>query len=336
MIERNICGVSELKEQFYNRLVDLVSLQCVQIDEPLSKHTTFKIGGAADYFVTIEDAATLASVVRLCNEYQIPYYVLGKGSNLLVSDSGYRGVILHLGHGTGIELLSETDEAYQRVATRYVDNMEGKVVYRCQAGVSLIAFALEVSRAGYTGFEYATGIPGSLGGAVTMNAGAYDGDIQRNIVEATVVDREGNIKRYSKEELQLAYRSSIVQHSGDIVTEALFVFERGDEDTILARVKELSSLRMQKQPLEYPSAGSTFKRPVGYFAGKLIMDCGLRGFTVGGAQISEKHCGFVINKGGATANDVINLIHQVQAIVKEQFNVAIETEVKFLGDFSCE
>lgn len=328
-----ICGVLELKEKFYNRLVELVSTECVQIEEALSKHTTFKIGGPADYFVTVEDATTLSKVIRLCKEFEQPYYVLGKGSNLLVSDTGYRGVILHLANGKGIELLDETDEAYQRAMKVYGNELEHMAVYRCQAGVSLIEFSLEVSKAGYTGFEFATGIPGSLGGAVTMNAGAYDGEMQLRIFEATAVDSDGQIKLYSKEELDMKYRSSIIQQNGSVVTEAVFVFEQGDKDTIMARVRELGALRAQKQPLEYPSAGSTFKRPTGYYAGKLIMDSGLRGFQLGGAQISEKHCGFVINKEGATAQDVIDLIHYVQKTIYEKFNVKIETEVKFLGDF---
>ena len=322
-----------MKDQIYNRLVELVSTECVQIDEPLLNHTTFKIGGPADYFVTVDDAVTLSKVIRFCKEVQLPYYVLGKGSNLLVSDAGYRGVIIHLANGKGIELLNEMDEAYQRVANVYGKEIEHMAVYRCQAGVSLIAFSLEVSRAGYTGFEFATGIPGSLGGAVTMNAGAYDGEMKLRIFEATVVDSDGQIKTYSKEDLQMNYRSTVIQKNGSIVTEAVFAFEQGDKETIMARVKELGSLRAQKQPLEYPSAGSTFKRPTGYYAGKLIMDSGLRGFQLGGAQISEKHCGFVINKDSATAKDVTDLIHHVQKIVKENFDVTIETEVKFLGDF---
>ena len=322
-----------MKEKFYNRLVELVSTECVQIDEALSKHTTFKIGGPADYFVTVEDAVTLSKVIRLCKEFEVPYYVLGKGSNLLVSDAGYRGVILNLANGKGIELLDETDEAYQRAMKVYGKDLEHMAVYRCQAGVSLISFSLEVSRAGYTGFEFATGIPGSLGGAVTMNAGAYDGEMKLRIFEATAVDTDGQIKTYSKDELDMKYRSTIIQQNGSIVTDAVFVFEKGDKDAIMARVRELGALRSQKQPLEYPSAGSTFKRPVGYFAGKLIMDSGLRGFQVGGAQISEKHCGFVINKGNATAKDVIDLIHHVQKTIYENYNVKIETEVKFLGEF---
>lgn len=322
-----------MKEKFYNRLVELVSTECVQIDEALSKHTTFKIGGPADYFVTVEDAVTLSKVIRLCKEFEVPYYVLGKGSNLLVSDAGYRGVILNLANGKGIELLDETDEAYQRALKVYGKDLEHMAVYRCQAGVSLISFSLEVSRAGYTGFEFATGIPGSLGGAVTMNAGAYDGEMKLRIFEATAVDTDGQIKTYSKDELDMKYRSTIIQQNGSIVTDAVFVFEKGDKDAIMARVRELGALRSQKQPLEYPSAGSTFKRPVGYFAGKLIMDSGLRGFQVGGAQISEKHCGFVINKGNATAKDVIDLIHHVQKTIYENYNVKIETEVKFLGEF---
>ena len=263
----------------------------------------------------------------------MPYYMIGKGSNLLVSDDGYRGVVIRLSNGRGIELLNESDTAYQRAVELYGATEEDLAVYRCQAGVSLIAFALEVSKAGYTGFEFASGIPGSLGGAVAMNAGAYDGDMNSCIVEATAVDINGNIKVYNKEELCMGYRTCIIQKTGSIVTDAVFVFKKGDQESIMNRVRELGTLRAQKQPLEYPSAGSTFKRPAGYYAGKLIMDSGLRGFSVGGAQISEKHCGFVVNKENATAKDVMDLIRHVQKVVKEKFGVTLETEVRFLGEF---
>lgn len=322
-----------MKEEFYNRLVELVSKDCVQADVLLSKYTTFRIGGPAKYFVRIEESEKLSKVIRLCNEFEVPFYVLGKGSNLLVSDQGYQGVIIRFDQGKGIEDLECTEDAYQEAVKIYKDEFSDMAVFRCQAGVPLISFALYVSRAGYTGFEFATGIPGSLGGGVVMNAGAYGGELKDHIVQATIVDRNGEVKIYHKDELQMGYRSCVVQKNGGIVTEAVFAFPKGNVDEIMAKVKELSVMRATKQPLEYPSAGSTFKRPEGYFAGKLIMDAGLRGFQVGGAQVSEKHCGFVINTGEATAKDVMELIHQVQSIVKEQFGVMLETEVKMLGDF---
>lgn len=322
-----------MNHNFYNRLLEIVSAKCVQKDAPLSKYTTFRIGGNADYFVTIRSAEQLAETLELCKEYNIPYYMIGKGSNLLVSDAGYRGVILRMETNTNIQRVEETQEVYQRAQKLYGDVSKELAVYRCNAGAGLIPFAMEVSRAGYTGFEYATGIPGSLGGAIVMNAGAYGGEIKDNIVEATIVEQDGKKKVYQKDELKLGYRTSILQTNGGIVTEAVFAFQKGEEESIMSRVKELSEQRKTKQPLEFPSAGSTFKRPEGYFAGKLIMDAGLRGFQVGGAKVSEKHCGFVINAGNATAKDVIELIHEVQRIIQEKFNVKLETEVKFLGEF---
>lgn len=320
-----------MREEFFNQLVELVSAECVQIDEIIAKYTTFKIGGPADYMVTVDGAEQLGKVILLCKKFQMPYYMIGKGSNLLVSDDGYRGVILRLANGKGIQRIEKSDPEFEEYVVRNGLNAEQTAVYRCQAGVSLIAFALEVSRAGYTGFEFATGIPGSLGGAVAMNAGAYGGEIQQVLLEATAVDANGVKKVYTNAELKMGYRRCVIQDNHSIVTEAVFAFEKGDPDRIMAKVKELGGMRTQKQPLEYPSAGSTFKRPEGYFAGKLIMDAGLRGYQVGDAQVAEKHCGFVINKGNATAKDVTELIHHVQATVKEKYGVELETEVKLLG-----
>lgn len=323
-----------MKEKFYNRLASLVSADCVQIDENLAKYTTFKIGGPADYLVTVQDANTLSKVISLCNEFEMPYFMLGKGSNLLVSDQGYRGVVIRLASGKGFEQLDAADEKTQQLVSQYGLDTNEVAIYRCQAGVSLIAFAMEVCRSGFTGFEFATGIPGSLGGAVAMNAGAYGGDMSQVIVEATVVDLDGTQKVYSKEELQMGYRKSIIQQSHSIVTEAIFAFHKGQAEEIMAKVKELGSLRIQKQPLEYPSAGSTFKRPgENCYVGKMVMDAGLRGYQIGGAQVSEKHCGFVINAGGATAADVIALVKYIQEVIKVKYDKDLEMEVKLLGDF---
>ena len=323
-----------MKEKFYNKLVELVSADCVQIDENLAKYTTFKIGGPADYLVTVQDVKTLSNVILLCNEFKMPYFMLGKGSNLLVSDHGYRGTVIRLASGQGFEQLSTTDEKTQQIISQYGYDVNEVAIYRCQAGVSLIAFAMDVCRAGFTGFEFATGIPGSLGGAVAMNAGAYGGEMSQVIVEATAVDLDGNLKVYSKEELQMGYRRSIIQESHSIVTEAVFVFHKGQAEEIMAKVKELSSLRIQKQPLEYPSAGSTFKRPGEQcYVGKMVMDAGLRGYQIGGAKVSEKHCGFVVNAGGATAADVMALVKHIQEVIKVQYDKELEMEVKLLGDF---
>lgn len=322
-----------MKNNFLDRLAEVVSAEQILQKEPLAKYTTFKIGGACDYLVNVESAESLSKVILLCQEYGIPYYMIGRGSNLLVSDTGYRGVVIRYMNPRGIEQLDSEDPEYQRILNQYGLDQEDTVLYRCQAGASLIAFALEVSRAGYTGFEFATGIPGSLGGAVAMNAGAYGGEMKQVIVEACAVDPQGQIHRYSRDELDMGYRRCIIQENHSIVTEAVFAFKKGNPEEIMARVKELSAQRIQKQPLEYPSAGSTFKRPEGYFAGKLIMDAGLRGFRVGDAMVSEKHCGFVINVGNATAQNVVDLIRAVQEIVKEKYGVMLETEVKFLGEF---
>lgn len=328
-----MCEVKVLKEKFYDKLVQLVSEECIQKDELLAKYTTFRIGGPADYVVTIRDEKILGKVILLCKEYDIPYYMIGKGSNLLVSDSGYRGVILRLSNEVGAQKLNIMEETYQELLRRYELNPETTGLYRACGGMSLISFAMQVSKDGYTGFEFATGIPGSLGGAVAMNAGAYGGEIKQIILQATAVDSNGNVTVYQRDDLKMGYRTCIIQENGSIVTEAIFAFQKGDSNEIMAKVKDLATMRIQKQPLEYPSAGSTFKRPEGYFAGKLIMDAGLRGYQVGGAQVATKHCGFVVNTGNATAADVITLIHNVQNTVKEQFHVELQTEVKFLGEF---
>lgn len=322
-----------MKEKFYNRLVELVSMECVQIDEMLAKYTTFRIGGPADYLVTVNDARQLGDVICLCNECEMPYYIIGKGSNLLVSDSGYRGVVIRLGKGKGVCRIEEEDSQFERYLKMSGLTKEDTAIYRCQAGVSLIAFALEVCRAGYTGFEFATGIPGTLGGAVAMNAGAYHGEIKQVILEATAVDNEGKVHVYSKDELDMGYRKCLIQENHSVVTEAVFAFTKGQAEVIMAKVKELGMLRTQKQPLEYPSAGSTFRRPENNYAGALIEQAGLRGYQIGGAQVAEKHCGFVINKENATAADVMKLIKEIQDRVKQKSGIQLETEVKFLGSF---
>ncbi len=288
-------------------------------DEPMARHTTFRIGGPAECYVIPQSTEQLAKTIVLCREQGVPYYVIGNGSNLLVADEGISGVVIRM----------ETKNA----SIRY-DILNGIPVAIVPAGMLLSAFAKELSRKGYANMEYATGIPGTVGGGVVMNAGAYGGEIKDSLLWAKVLTKAGGELCLSVEELQLSYRHSCISENGYIVTEAAFRLEKGDVAVIEARVAELTKQRKDKQPLEYPSAGSTFKRPEGYFAGKLIDDCGLRGFSVGGAQVSEKHCGFVINQGGATAEDVVSLIRQVRERVSERFGVTLEPEVRFLGDFS--
>lgn len=283
-------------------------------NEPMRKHTTFRIGGPADFYLCPHSAKEIQKAVEICQEDGLPYFILGNGSNLLVSDHGYRGVVIQL---------------WKNVSDILV---EGCLI-RAKAGASLAKIAGEALEEGLTGMEFAAGIPGTLGGAVVMNAGAYGGEMKDILKEVLVMDKQGEIFTLKKEELHLGYRTSIIKEKGYIVLAAVLELKPGDRKEIKEKMDELKQKRVEKQPLDMPSAGSTFKRPEGYFAGKLIMDAGLRGFSVGGAQISEKHCGFVVNTGKATANDVLTLIREVQNRVLDKFGVELETEVKFLGEF---
>ena len=280
--------------------------------ELLSNHTTFRIGGAAKYFAVPKNEEEIMEAVDFAIVKDLPYYILGKGSNVLFADEGYPGVVIEIGAGM---------EKVERI---------GDTGIRAQAGVSLSALAAFAAREGLSGLEFAGGIPGTLGGAVTMNAGAYGGEMKDVIVSAKVMDKEGAVQELSCEELQLGYRTSIVQKKQLVVLEAEFLLKPGTTEEIQNTMKELNAKRREKQPLEYPSAGSTFKRPEGYFAGKLIEDAGLRGYRVGDAQVSEKHCGFVVNRGKATCAEVIQLIEDVQKEVKEQFGVQLEPEVRII------
>lgn len=284
-------------------------------DEPMKKHTTFQVGGPADCFVKPQNAEEVRKTVTLCREMEIPYFILGNGSNLLVSDKGYRGAIIHIGKALGqVEVHGDC--------------------IRAGAGATLAKVAAKALEAGLTGLEFASGIPGSLGGAVVMNAGAYGGEMVQVIKNVAVLTKEGERKILGPSELDMGYRKSCILPMEYIVTEAELVLLPGEKEKIKAKMEDLASRRREKQPLEFPSAGSTFKRPEGYFAGKLIMDTGLCGFSVGGACVSEKHCGFVVNKGGATAEDVLCLCREVGRRVYEKFGVSLEMEVKTLGDFS--
>ena len=296
------------------RFQEILGTDRVLEAEPMSKHTTFRIGGPADLFVAPENTDEIKNLIAICKEEEVPYFILGNGSNLLVSDKGYRGVIIQLYRSFGQITLKENE-------------------IHAQAGALLSGIAAMAREASLTGFEFAGGIPGTLGGAVVMNAGAYGGEMKDVLKEVTVLTPEGEIVTLQAGELQMGYRTSIIKEAGYIVLEAVISLKKGDQDEIKSRMQELAGMRSSKQPLSYPSAGSTFKRPEGYFAGKLIMDSGLRGYQVGGAQVSEKHCGFVINTGNATAKDVTTLMADVQRIVMEKFGVKLEPEVKFLGDF---
>ena len=303
-----------MKLVFDSKVTNMIDETRIYKEEPMKKHTTFRVGGNADYFIVPKTIEEVKNVVALCKETDMPYYILGNGSNLLVSDKGYRGVI--------IQIYKEMNEIC----------IEGDQI-KVQAGALLSKIGSAALEAGLTGFEFASGIPGTIGGAVVMNAGAYGGEMKDVLEEVTALTPEGEAIVLRKEELELGYRTSIIAKKDYIVLEAKLKLEKGEKDAIKGRMDELKLQRTTKQPLEYPSAGSTFKRPEGYFAGKLIQDAGLRGFQVGGAQVSEKHCGFVINKDHATAADVWELMCQVRAIVKEKFAVELEPEVKRLGEF---
>ena len=287
----------------------------VRTDEPMSNHTTFRIGGTADYFVMPSSIAELQSIVNLLKKSDIEYYVIGNGSNLLVGDRGFRGVIIQL-----------SDE-FSEVS--YIDDVTVKVM----SGMKLSRLGNQLADRGLAGFEFATGIPGTIGGAVRMNAGAYGGEIKDIIVSADVLDADGNIITLDKAELELGYRTSCIIKRGYIVVSATFRLEKKDTDKIKEYIRELSVKRRTKQPLEYPSAGSTFKRPEGYYAAKLIEEAGLKGLSAGDAQVSEKHAGFVINKGNATAKDVCVLTDKIMEEVMKKDGVKLELEVIKLGEF---
>lgn len=307
MSEKNTCNI-------YDKVVDIVGEENVHTDEPMSRHTTFRIGGNADYFVKPGNADEVAAVIVVCREYNIPYFILGNGSNLLVSDDGYRGMI--------INIMDNMDSV----------TVDGRII-TAQAGAMLVRVSVMARDKALTGLEFASGIPGTIGGAVYMNAGAYGGEMKNVVKTVRAIDEYGRIYELDSEKMDFSYRHSIVEERKLIVLEVTLELEHGSREAIDDRMKELAEARRSKQPLEYPSAGSTFKRPEGYFAGKLIMDAGLRGYSVGGAQVAEKHCGFVINKGGATASDVVELIRDVQHDVDDKFGVTLEPEVKMLGEF---
>ncbi len=301
-----------VSEAVVQALKQYVPEENICLQEPMAGHTTFRIGGPADCLVELESEEQLIRVQNYLNKVELPYFILGNGSNLLVSDEGYRGVVLRIGSGmnrisvNGCELTAE-------------------------AGATMAQVARVAMEHGLTGLEFASGIPGTVGGGVVMNAGAYDGEMSQVVKQVRVVSRTGESMELDNETMEFGYRKSSIREHCFIVTKVVFQLQTGEREQIKAKMEELVARRREKQPLEYPSAGSTFKRPCGYFAGKLIMDAGLRGYQCGGAKVSEKHCGFVVNAGGATAKDVRRLIQDVQEIIQDKFNVNLETEVLFLG-----
>lgn len=303
-----------MKQDFYERLTKIVSEDRVKVNEPMNRHTTFRTGGPADYFVAPETKEELKELISVLKEIREPYYIIGNGSNLLVSDTGYRGTVIQI-----------------------CKSMSGVCVcgnqIKAQAGALLSKIAGRALDAGLTGFEFAAGIPGTLGGACVMNAGAYGGEMKDVLSEVHVLTPEKEFLTLSPDEMELGYRTSIIAQKGYVVLEAVITLSEGNKEDIKERMEELRQKRVSRQPLEYPSAGSTFKRPEGYFAGKLIEDAGLRGFQVGGAQVSEKHCGFVINRENASSKEILELMKQISARVEERFGVALEPEVRRLGEF---
>lgn len=301
------------KIEIYEKLRQLISKEAVLLDEPMSKHTSFKIGGPADIMVIPESIEQVQWTIKVCKENNIPYFIMGNGSNLIVRDKGMRCVVI-------------------KIADKFKDVIIDGTKVVAQAGILLSTLSKKIMAESLKGFEFASGIPGTLGGAITMNAGAYGGEMKDVIKSAKVLDQNGEIKYFSLEELELGYRTSVIQTRGYIVLEVEMELEKGDYEEILAITKDLTERRTTKQPLHLPSAGSVFKRPTGYFAGKLIEDSGLKGERVGGAQVSELHSGFIVNVGNATAADVLGLIGLVQNKVRENFGVDLQTEVKIIGE----
>ena len=299
---------------FFQTLGQVLRAEQIRVREPMSRHTTFRAGGPADYYVEPETRQELAAVLDLCRQWGMPYYILGNGSNLLVGDKGYRGVMVALG------------KPWAEVEA------EGCKI-RAGAGALLSAAARLALKENLTGMEFASGIPGTVGGAVVMNAGAYGSELSDVLGQVMALTPEGQVQRFSSAELELGYRTSCVCSRRYVVLEAEFILSVGEGAAIRQRMEELAARRRARQPLEYPSAGSTFKRPPGYFDGKLIQEAGLSGFSVGDAQVSEKHCGFVINRGEAAASDILMVCREVQSRVLEYSGVELELEVKLLGDF---
>lgn len=304
-----------MNQEIINEINRIIGPDRVLTDEIMAGHTTFRIGGPADVFVSIAKESEIVELISFLKSKEVPFFIIGKGSNLLVSDSGFRGVIVEIGSNyTGLEL------------------KDGMITAKAGTPMSKLShFAMEN---GLTGLEFASGIPGTVGGGIIMNAGAYGGEMAQIAASVRVLMPNGEIKDISNADMKFEYRNSRAKKEGFIVLQAEFTLHPGNSEVIDGIMRDLNMKRRDKQPLEYPSAGSTFKRPEGYFAGKLVSDAGLKGYSVGGAQVSEKHAGFLINKDHATAADMYSLILNVQQKVKEQYDVTLEPEVIMLGEFA--
>lgn len=302
-------------DKLYDELCRASSKENISLNEPMSRHTSFHIGGPARFFVTPSDKDDLRKVVNCCKRNKAKYFILGNGSNILVSDKGYDGVIINTSKGLG--------------GIRVQENM----IY-ADAGVLLSKISSVALSNKLKGFEFASGIPGTLGGAIVMNAGAYGGEMKDVVVSVNAYDPDANlIREMSQDELKFGYRTSAFKELDHVVLDVCLKLEDGDPLEIKNKIDELKAMRTSKQPLNYPSAGSAFKRPKDNFAGKMIMDAGLSGFSIGDAAVSSKHCGFFVNLGNATASDMKKLFEEVISRVNEKFNVLLEPEVCFLGEF---
>lgn len=304
-----------INSEVIENLTNIVGEKSILLDEPMSKHTTFRVGGAADIYLRPGSIAETVSLIGILKRMAVPYLIIGNGSNLLVSDKGIRGAVVEIGAGM---------EGYR---------VDDNILY-AEAGIKLSKLANIALRNSLSGLEFASGIPGTLGGAVCMNAGAYDGEMRDVIREVTYYDDKGNINTISNERCEFDYRRSFFSGKSHVVLGCSLKLTKEDPEKIKSKMEDYNKRRKEKQPLEKPSAGSTFKRPAGYFAGKLIQDAGLRGYSIGGAAVSEKHSGFVINDGDATAKDIYELILYIKKTVKSKFDVELEPEVKLVGDFS--
>lgn len=306
--------MDRLDPNIYEFIKERVSDKNILLDEPMMKHTTFRVGGPAKAFVSVDTEKQLSEIIPFLIKVEEPYYVVGNGSNILVGDRGYNGVILEIG------------SKFNKITVN--DN-----IIIAQAGALMSSVARIALENGLTGFEFASGIPGTMGGGVVMNAGAYGGELKDVVKNVKVMSPEGEMINLSGEDMRFGYRNSAIKTGPYIAIEITIELQKGNKDEIEEKMRSLNEQRRSKQPLEFPSAGSTFKRPEGYFAGKLIMDTGLRGFSIGGAAVSEKHCGFVINKKNATAIDIYEVITEVQERVYDKFGVHLEPEIIFLGTF---
>ena len=301
-------------KEIIRSIYEIVGQENLLLEEPMKNHTTFRVGGPATYYLIPHTIEEVKNLVELCKLNSIPYTIIGNGSNLLVSDQGYKGAIIQI-----------------------TDNLNSIAINDCTievgAGTELSLLSREAAKESLAGLEFSCGIPGTLGGAVAMNAGAYGGEISQILRSVKIIDEDGIEKTLSLEDLELGYRKSIITRKKYVVLSATLELIKGNEEEILSKMEDFTTRRQEKQPLEFPSAGSTFKRPEGYFAGKLILDAGLRGYSIGGASVSTKHCGFVINENNASAKDIKDLISYIRKTVYEKFQVELEPEVKTLGVF---